>query len=83
MKKVVLVRREEPSRSSDTSSSSSMTIRIRYAECQKNYAASTGGQIVDGCTEFRPQGEEGSSLALDCATCGCHRNFHRKVVENR
>ncbi|KAI6668917.1 hypothetical protein NL676_003802 [Syzygium grande] len=80
MKKVVLVRREEPSSSN---ASSSMTTSIRYAECQKNHAASTGGHSVDGCTEFRPQGAEGSSLALTCAACSCHRNFHRKVVENR
>ncbi|KAF8009985.1 hypothetical protein BT93_J0844 [Corymbia citriodora subsp. variegata] len=82
MKKVVLVSREESSRSSNTSSSS-VTTSTRYAECQKNHAASTGGHNVDGCTEFRPGGVEGSSLALTCANCGCHRNFHRKVVENR
>ncbi|KAK3409197.1 hypothetical protein EUGRSUZ_J01344 [Eucalyptus grandis] len=77
MKKVVLGRGEESS-----NASSSRMPRIRYAECQRNHAASTGGHQVDGCTEFRPRGVEGSDLAFTCATCGCHRNFHRKVVEN-
>ncbi|GAB2287860.1 hypothetical protein Dimus_022215 [Dionaea muscipula] len=70
---------QEDSRSS---TASSLTIRtIRYGECQKNHAASIGGYAVDGCREFMASGDEGTSLALICAACGCHRNFHRRVVE--
>ncbi|KAF8390206.1 hypothetical protein HHK36_024728 [Tetracentron sinense] len=72
-------RSEEPSRSSGTSS---FTIRnVRYGECQKNHAAKIGGYAVDGCREFMASGEEGTSGALKCAACGCHRNFHRREVE--
>lgn len=64
-------------------SSSAATARsVRYAECQKNHAASLGGYAVDGCREFMASGEEGTSGALTCAACGCHRNFHRKEVES-
>ncbi|PKI39722.1 hypothetical protein CRG98_039892 [Punica granatum] len=53
---------------------------VRYRECQKNHAASIGGNATDGCGEFMPSGEEGSNLdALKCSACNCHRNFHRKV----
>ncbi|XP_062153170.1 mini zinc finger protein 2-like [Alnus glutinosa] len=69
----VVVRREEPSRSSIRT--------VKYRECQKNHAAGIGGYAVDGCREFMACGEEGTSGALNCAACGCHRNFHRKQVE--
>ncbi|KAF8378446.1 hypothetical protein HHK36_029786 [Tetracentron sinense] len=70
---------EEPCR--NRSSSSSSTIRdVRYGECQKNHAAKTGGYAVDGCREFMASGEEGTSGALQCAACSCHRNFHRREV---
>ncbi|CAG7883501.1 unnamed protein product [Brassica rapa] len=52
----------------------------KYEECQKNHAALTGGHVVDGCCEFMPGGEEGTSGALKCAACNCHRSFHRKEV---
>ncbi|KAH0870553.1 hypothetical protein HID58_077575, partial [Brassica napus] len=52
----------------------------KYEECQKNHAALTGGQVVDGCCEFMPGGEEGTPGALKCAACNCHRSFHRKEV---
>ncbi|KDP27146.1 hypothetical protein JCGZ_19845 [Jatropha curcas] len=78
-RQVVVRRTEEPSRSSSTSS---FTIRsVKYGECQKNHAANVGGYAVDGCREFMASGEEGTSLALTCAACGCHRNFHRREVE--
>ncbi|KAH7852045.1 hypothetical protein Vadar_019842 [Vaccinium darrowii] len=67
------------------STTSSLTLRntVRYAECQKNQAASIGGYAVDGCREFiASNGEEGSTAALTCAACGCHRNFHRREVQN-
>lgn len=55
---------------------------VRYGECQKNHAASIGGHAVDGCREFMAgAGEEGTSGALTCAACGCHRSFHRRLQE--
>ncbi|XP_057853129.2 zinc-finger homeodomain protein 4 [Cryptomeria japonica] len=54
---------------------------VKYRECRKNHAASIGGYAVDGCGEFMPSGEEGTSAALKCAACSCHRNFHRREVE--
>ncbi|XP_022740047.1 mini zinc finger protein 2-like [Durio zibethinus] len=78
-KRQVVVRREEPTRNT---TNSSLTIRsVRYGECQKNHAASVGGYAVDGCREFMASGEEGTTAALTCAACGCHRNFHRREVE--
>ncbi|CAL5326378.1 zinc-finger homeodomain protein 6 [Camellia sinensis] len=54
---------------------------VRYSECLKNHAVSTGGHVIDGCGEFMPAGEEGSPEALKCAACDCHRNFHRREYE--
>ncbi|KAL6647536.1 hypothetical protein ACP70R_014973 [Stipagrostis hirtigluma subsp. patula] len=54
---------------------------VRYAECRRNHAASMGGHAVDGCREFLADGEEGTSGALRCAACGCHRSFHRRLVQ--
>ncbi|KAG0493219.1 hypothetical protein HPP92_004213 [Vanilla planifolia] len=54
---------------------------VRYKECLKNHAASIGGNAVDGCGEFMPNGEEGTIEAFKCSACHCHRNFHRKEVE--
>ncbi|GAA0184527.1 hypothetical protein LIER_31815 [Lithospermum erythrorhizon] len=51
----------------------------RYQECLKNHAAPTGGNVLDGCCEFMPDGDENTPDELKCAVCGCHRNFHRKV----
>ncbi|CAL5356790.1 unnamed protein product [Camellia sinensis] len=50
---------------------------VRYMECRKNHAANIGGYAVDGCREFMPAGEEGTSAGFKCAACNCHRNFHR------
>lgn len=55
---------------------------IRYRECLKNHAASTGGNVTDGCGEFMPSGEEGTAEALKCAACECHRNFHRRETSS-
>ncbi|KAM7506747.1 hypothetical protein LguiA_017200 [Lonicera macranthoides] len=72
----------EEKASSRYSTNSSQTIRsVRYRECQRNHAASVGGYAVDGCREFLPIGEDGTSGALTCAACGCHRNFHRREVQ--
>ena len=54
---------------------------IRYRECLKNHAASSGRHVLDGCGEFMPSGEEGSAEAMICAACECHRNFHRKEID--
>lgn len=53
---------------------------VRYGECQKNHAVNVGGYAVDGCREFMASGAEGTSVALTCAACGCHRSFHKKEV---
>lgn len=55
--------------------------RVRYRECQKNHAASSGGHVVDGCGEFMSSGEEGTAESLLCAACDCHRSFHRKEID--
>ncbi|KAF8398076.1 hypothetical protein HHK36_017003 [Tetracentron sinense] len=55
--------------------------RVKYKECRKNHAANIGGYAVDGCREFMAAGEEGTSAALKCAACSCHRNFHRRETE--
>ncbi|XP_022752824.1 zinc-finger homeodomain protein 2-like [Durio zibethinus] len=54
---------------------------IRYCECLKNHAVSSGGHAVDGCGEFMAAGDEGTLDALKCAACNCHRNFHRKEAD--
>ncbi|PIN24496.1 hypothetical protein CDL12_02784 [Handroanthus impetiginosus] len=77
-RQVVLKRDDQFSRNTPNSS---FTVRtVRYGECQKNHAANVGGYAVDGCREFMPSGEDGTSGALTCAACGCHRNFHRREV---
>ncbi|CAN4079381.1 unnamed protein product [Withania somnifera] len=75
MKKVL--RRNDSSRNS--TNSLSFTVKtVRYVECQKNHAASVGGHVVDGCREYMPESTGGT---LNCAACGCHRNFHRREME--
>ncbi|KAG8379187.1 hypothetical protein BUALT_Bualt07G0062200 [Buddleja alternifolia] len=77
-KRQIVIRKEGYQRSS----SSPIVRTIRYVECQKNHAANIGGYAVDGCREFMAGGEDGTAAALSCAACGCHRNFHRREVEN-
>lgn len=48
-----------------------------YRECLRNHAASLGSYATDGCGEFTPDVDDDSPL--QCAACGCHRSFHRKV----
>ncbi|KAL1356970.1 hypothetical protein HN51_008975 [Arachis hypogaea] len=50
-----------------------------YRECLRNHAASLGSYATDGCGEFTLDDISGGSNSLQCAACGCHRNFHRKV----
>ncbi|KAF5734061.1 zinc-finger homeodomain protein 4-like [Tripterygium wilfordii] len=49
-----------------------------YKECLRNHAASLGSYATDGCGEFTL--DDTSPNSLQCAACGCHRNFHRKVT---
>lgn len=63
-------------------SDNSVPSLVRYRECLKNHAASTGGHVLDGCGEFMPGGEDGTPEALKCAACECHRNFHRKETKD-
>lgn len=53
---------------------------VSYKECLKNHAASLGGHALDGCGEFMPSPTASSNdpASLNCAACGCHRNFHRR-----
>ncbi|CAL0312337.1 unnamed protein product [Lupinus luteus] len=48
-----------------------------YRECLRNHAASLGSYATDGCGEFTV--DNMSPAGLQCAACGCHRNFHRKL----
>ncbi|KAH1044512.1 hypothetical protein AAZX31_09G218300 [Glycine max] len=49
-----------------------------HRECRRNYACRVGGYILDGCRQFVASGAEGTAAAMTCATCGCHKNFHRR-----
>ncbi|KAL9154489.1 hypothetical protein ABFS82_10G118000 [Erythranthe guttata] len=49
----------------------------KYGECNKSHEELGRGK--DGCLEFMPN----SYSPLDCAVCGCHRTYHRKVIELR
>ncbi|KAL8229168.1 hypothetical protein R6Q59_005606 [Mikania micrantha] len=89
-KRRVVLRREEVSQArsmnsaNSSNSSSAMRVHVRYGECQRNHAANVGGYAVDGCREFIAMNEEDggtSEASLTCAACGCHRNFHRRMVE--
>ncbi|GFY85342.1 homeobox protein 21 [Actinidia rufa] len=51
---------------------------VRYRECQHNYAARVMRYTFDGCGDFLPRGEPGTSKFMLCGVCGCHRNFHRR-----
>ncbi|XP_031498286.1 zinc-finger homeodomain protein 9-like [Nymphaea colorata] len=52
-----------------------------YRECLKNHAANLGSYATDGCGEFMEAAADSPDYGnLRCAACGCHRNFHRKVV---
>lgn len=52
---------------------------VKYEECNRNHACHTGTYVLDGCKEYVAKGAEGSNATLTCATCGCHRNFHKRV----
>ncbi|KAG0623354.1 hypothetical protein M758_3G167800 [Ceratodon purpureus] len=52
---------------------------ITYGECQKNQSADRGMTSVDGCGQFLSSDKDGK-LAFICAACGCHRNFHQRIL---
>lgn len=58
--------------------------QVSYKECLKNHAASLGGHALDGCGEFMPSPTATPSdpTSLKCAACGCHRNFHRRDMDD-
>lgn len=72
---------QDPKKASSNGPVATKEIVVRYRECRKNHAASIGGYAVDGCREFMASGEEGTSAALRCAACNCHRSFHKREVE--
>ncbi|KMZ61984.1 hypothetical protein ZOSMA_49G00520 [Zostera marina] len=51
--------------------------RETYRDCMRNHAATLGTYATDGCGEYTPN--PSSTGGMQCAACGCHRNFHRKV----
>ncbi|KAM0923425.1 hypothetical protein ACQ4PT_005562 [Festuca glaucescens] len=84
MKRLVILRRCHPPPPPEASTAvSGFSGGVPYGECRRNHAARMGGYAVDGCREFLAEGEEGTSGALRCAACGCHRNFHYRVVVPR
>ncbi|KAI3777550.1 hypothetical protein L1987_47350 [Smallanthus sonchifolius] len=76
-KRQVVVKKSSSKRTSRVS----MNWGVRYGECQKNHAANVGGYAIDGCREFMAGGEEGTTAAVMCVACGCHRSFHRREVD--
>lgn len=82
MKKCEVVTKGGKEQGRGSSSTSTVSLRsVSYGQCQKNHAAKSGGYAVDGCREFMAAGEDGTRDALNCAACGCHRNFHRREVD--
>ncbi|XP_058727352.1 zinc-finger homeodomain protein 6-like [Vicia villosa] len=64
-----------------SSSSSPHSQNYIYRECLRNHAASLGSYATDGCGEFTVDDTSVSAVnSLQCAACGCHRNFHRKIT---
>ncbi|KAM0838060.1 hypothetical protein ACQ4PT_061221 [Festuca glaucescens] len=59
-----------------------MVVVPSYRECLRNHAACMGAHAVDGCGEFLPalQLNPADPASFTCVACGCHRNFHRRVM---
>ncbi|GFY88546.1 hypothetical protein Acr_06g0004860 [Actinidia rufa] len=56
---------------------------VRYMECRRNRADASSGattDALDGCRAFKKVSTAEPEV---CATCGCHRSFHRKDVVYR
>ncbi|KAI3988092.1 hypothetical protein MKX01_011881 [Papaver californicum] len=49
-----------------------------YGECQRNHSAKLGMNTRDGCGEY--MADDTTQRGLYCDACGCHRNFHKKIV---
>ncbi|KAH7656579.1 Homeodomain ZF-HD class domain-containing protein [Dioscorea alata] len=49
-----------------------------FKECMRNHAANLGTYAADGCLEYTA--DESRPGGYRCAACGCHRNFHRKIM---
>ncbi|MCL7022037.1 hypothetical protein MKW94_015704 [Papaver nudicaule] len=49
-----------------------------YGECQRNHSAKLGTNTRDGCGEY--MADDTTQRGLYCDACGCHRNFHKKIV---
>lgn len=47
----------------------------RHGPCQKNQNFLAVSPVYDGCLEYMSSKE-----SLSCEACGCHRNFHEKVI---
>ncbi|KAL3824136.1 hypothetical protein ACJIZ3_020165 [Penstemon smallii] len=54
-------------------------IFVVYKECVHNHAARARGYVIDGCGQFLASGPNGTTGAMLCGVCGCHRNFHKRV----
>nr|DAD22801.1 TPA_asm: hypothetical protein HUJ06_024264 [Nelumbo nucifera] len=52
-------------------------INDAYRECRHNHAASLGSYATDGCGELTT---DETTPGLMCEACGCHHNFHQKVI---
>ncbi|KAL4577258.1 hypothetical protein LXL04_013363 [Taraxacum kok-saghyz] len=79
--KVVSESEESALNSTNSVPLSNFRVVVRYVECHRNYACREGGHRVDGCQEYIPNQEDvADPPELLCANCGCHRNFHRRVV---
>ncbi|KAH1200039.1 Mini zinc finger protein 2 [Glycine max] len=78
----VILRRDGRTRYSNNSL---VTIvrHVRYIASARNLSYRIGGIVVDGYREFVVSGAEGTGGAMTCATCGCHRNFHRKEEQTQ
>ncbi|KAK9061750.1 hypothetical protein SSX86_018933 [Deinandra increscens subsp. villosa] len=57
-----------------------LTLALPYGKCNKNFSATTGGHVLDGCGEFMPSlTSTDPRTSLYCDACGCHRSFHRQT----
>ncbi|KAG8372638.1 hypothetical protein BUALT_Bualt12G0087500 [Buddleja alternifolia] len=52
---------------------------VVYTKCHKIHDFKFQN-MVDGCQEFTPSGREGTTTALSCSVCGCHKGFHRNEI---
>ncbi|CAA2984361.1 Hypothetical predicted protein [Olea europaea subsp. europaea] len=55
------------------------TTEVVYTACNKNHSIYQR-YSMDGCKEVTPSGEEGTTEALTCTVCGCHKGYHRNEV---